>query len=110
MVTLHGLVMIFGAIMPALAGFANWMIPLMIGASDMAFPRLNNWSFWLLPVAFYLMLSTLFMQGGAPNMGWTFYAPLSTQYGPPSTDYMILSIHVLGISKISDFFMLSFFL
>ncbi len=100
MVTLHGLVMIFGAIMPALAGFANWMIPLMIGASDMAFPRLNNWSFWLLPVAFYLMLSTLFMQGGAPNMGWTFYAPLSTVYGPPSTDYMILSIHVLGISSI----------
>ena len=100
MVTLHGLVMIFGAIMPALAGFANWMIPLMIGAGDMAFPRLNNWSFWLLPVAFYLMLSTLWMPGGAPNMGWTFYAPLSTMYGPPSTDYMIFSIHVLGLSSI----------
>ncbi len=44
MVTMHGLIMIFGAIMPALAGFANWQIPLMIGTSDMAFPRLNNWS------------------------------------------------------------------
>lgn len=100
MVTLHGLIMIFGAIMPALAGFANWMLPLMIGAPDMAFPRLNNWSFWLLPVGTGLLLSTLFMQGGAPNFGWTFYAPLSTSYGPPSTDYMILSIHVLGISSI----------
>ncbi len=100
MVTLHGLVMIFGAIMPALAGFANWQIPLMIGASDMAFPRMNNLSFWLLPVGFVLMLSTLFVEGGAPNFGWTMYAPLSTTYGPPSTDYMILSIHVLGISSI----------
>ena len=49
LVTSHGLIMIFGAIMPALAGYANWQIPLMIGAADMAFPRLNNWSFWLLP-------------------------------------------------------------
>ena len=100
MVTMHGLIMIFGAIMPALAGFANWQIPLMIGTSDMAFPRLNNWSFWLLPVGFGLMGSTLFMEGGAPNFGWTMYAPLSTTYGPPSTDFMILAIHVLGISSI----------
>jgi len=100
MVTLHGLVMIFGAIMPALAGFANWQLPLMIGAADMAFPRLNNWSFWLLPFAFILLLMTLFIPGGAPNMGWTFYAPLSTTYGPPSTDYMILAIHLLGVSSI----------
>lgn len=100
MVTMHGLIMIFGAIMPALAGFANWQIPLMIGASDMAFPRLNNWSFWLLPVGFGLMGSTLFMEGGAPNFGWTMYAPLSTTYGPPSTDFMILAIHVLGVSSI----------
>ena len=49
MTTLHGLIMVFGAIMPAAVGFANWQIPLMIGAPDMAFARMNNWSFWLLP-------------------------------------------------------------
>ena len=100
MVTLHGLVMIFGAIMPALAGFANWQIPLMIGAADMAFPRMNNWSFWILPFAFTLMLMSYFAPGGWPNFGWTFYAPLSSTYGPPSTDFMILSIHLMGISSI----------
>ena len=55
LVTFHGLIMIFGVIMPAFAGLANWQIPLMIGSSDMAFPRLNNWSFWLLPFAFILL-------------------------------------------------------
>src|SRR5690606_7917988 len=49
MTTVHALIMVFGMIMPAFAGFANWMVPLMIGAPDMALPRLNNWSFWLLP-------------------------------------------------------------
>ena len=48
-ITLHGLVMVFGALMPVTAGFANYLIPLMIGAPDMALPRLNNWGFWLLP-------------------------------------------------------------
>ncbi len=100
MVTMHGLIMIFGAIMPALAGLANWQIPMMIGAADMAFPRLNNWSFWLLPFAFTILLSTLFLQGGGPDAGWTFYAPLSSTYGPPSIDYMILSIHIMGLSSI----------
>ncbi|MDG2316115.1 MAG: cytochrome c oxidase subunit I [Gammaproteobacteria bacterium] len=100
MVTLHGLVMVFGAVMPAFVGLANWMIPLQIGASDMALPRLNNFSFWIMPFAFGLLLSSLFMPGGAPNFGWTFYAPLSTTYGPPSTDFMILGIHMMGISSI----------
>ena len=49
--TLHGLIMVFGAIMPAFVGFANWQMPMMIGAPDMAFARMNNWSFWLLPPA-----------------------------------------------------------
>jgi heme/copper-type cytochrome/quinol oxidase subunit 1 len=49
MTTLHGLIMVFGAIMPAFVGLANWMIPMMIGAPDMALPRMNNWSFWILP-------------------------------------------------------------
>lgn len=100
MTTLHGLVMIFGALMPALVGLANWQIPLMIGAPDMALPRLNNWSFWILPFAFALLFSTFFMDGPAPNFGWTFYAPLSTTYGPPSTDFMIFAIHLMGLSSI----------
>ena len=51
MTTMHALIMIFGAVMPAFVGLANWQIPLMIGAPDMALPRLNNWSFWILPFA-----------------------------------------------------------
>lgn len=98
--TMHGLIMIFGAVMPALVGFANWMIPLMIGAPDMAMPRMNNWSFWILPVAFTILISTMFMEGGGPNFGWTFYAPLSTTYGPNSTDFFIFSVHLMGMSSI----------
>ncbi|MGB6976432.1 MAG: cytochrome c oxidase subunit I [Gammaproteobacteria bacterium] len=100
MTTLHGLIMIFGVVMPAFTGLANWQIPMMIGAPDMALPRLNNWSFWILPFAFTLLLSTLILPGPAPDYGWTFYAPLSTTYGPPSTDFMIFSIHMMGISSI----------
>ena len=100
MTTLHGLIMVFGVIMPAFVGFANWLVPMMIGAPDMALPRMNNWSFWILPVAFGTLISTLFMEGSAPNFGWTFYAPLSTTYGPPSTDYFIFGVHLMGISSI----------
>jgi cytochrome c oxidase subunit 1 len=63
--TLHGLIMIFGAIMPAAVGFANWQVPLMIGAPDMAFARMNNWSFWLLPPAVILLMTSFFVPGGA---------------------------------------------
>ncbi|HEY5790745.1 MAG TPA: cytochrome c oxidase subunit I [Gammaproteobacteria bacterium] len=100
MTTMHGLIMVFGAVMPAFVGLANWQIPMMLGAPDMAFPRLNNWSFWLLPFAFATLLSTLFMEGGAPAFGWTFYAPLSSTFAPASTDFFILSIHIMGISSI----------
>lgn len=100
MITLHGLIMVFGAAMPAAVGLANWMIPMMIGAPDMALPRLNNLSFWLLPMAFTILFSTLFMEGPAPDAGWTFYTPLSSMYGPPSIDFMIFSIHIMGISSI----------
>ncbi|AQU82533.1 MAG: cytochrome c oxidase subunit I [Halomonas sp.] len=100
MTTMHGLIMVFAAVMPAFTGLANWMIPLQIGAPDMALPRLNNFSFWLLPVAFTLLLSTLFMPGGGPNFGWTFYAPLSTTYAPPSTTFFILALHIAGVSSI----------
>jgi cytochrome c oxidase subunit I len=100
MTTMHGLVMVFGAVMPAFVGLANWMIPLMVGAPDMALPRMNNWSFWLLPFAFSIMVSTMFMEGGGPNFGWTFYAPLSTTYAPPSTTFFIFAVHIMGASSI----------
>src|ERR1700683_3996446 len=85
MTTMHALVMIFGAVMPAFVGLANWMVPLQLGAPDMALPRMNNLSFWLLPFAFTLLLSTMFVPGGALAGGWTLYPPLSLQTGaaPP---------------------------
>lgn len=98
--TMHGLVMVFGAIMPAFVGLANWMIPMMIGAPDMALPRMNNWSFWILPFAFILLTSTFLMEGGAPNFGWTFYAPLSTTYAPPTVAFFVFAIHIMGVSSI----------
>ena len=100
MTTVHGLVMVFGAIMPAFVGLANWMVPLMIGAPDMALPRMNNWSFWILPFSFFILLSTLFMEGGGPAAGWTFYAPLSTTYSNDSTAFFVFAVHLLGISSI----------
>ncbi len=100
MVTNHGLIMVFGVIMPAFVGFANWLIPMQIGAPDMALPRLNNLSFWILPAAFGVLLSTFFMEGGAPNFGWTFYAPLSTEYAPPTVTYFIFAVHIMGASSI----------
>jgi len=99
MTTLHALIMVFGAVMPAFAGMANWMIPMMIGAPDMALPRMNNWSFWVLPFAFTLLASTLFMEGGAPAAGWTLYPPLVLQ-GGNHLPFAIFSVHLLGISSI----------
>lgn len=100
MTTSHGLIMVFGAVMPAFVGLANWMLPLMIGAPDMALPRMNNWSFWILPFAFSLLLLSLFTEGGGPNFGWTFYPPLSTKYSPDSTAMFVFSVHLMGISSI----------
>jgi cytochrome c oxidase subunit 1 len=98
-VTMHGLIMIFGAIMPAFVGFANWMVPLLIGASDMAFARMNNFSFWLLPPAAALLIGAFFTGGGATASGWTLYPPLSVQMGP-GMDYAIFAIHLMGASSI----------
>ena len=99
MTTMHALIMVFGAVMPAFVGLANWLIPMMIGAPDMALPRMNNWSFWILPFAFTLMVVTLFMEGGAPAAGWTMYAPLVLQTGD-AFPFLIFSIHLLGISSV----------
>ena len=97
--TLHGIVMIFGAIMPAFVGFANWMLPLQLGAPDMAFARMNNWSFWLLPPAAILLIGSFFVPGGAAAGGWTLYPPLSIQSGM-GMDMMIFAIHIMGASSI----------
>ncbi|KZE33290.1 cytochrome c oxidase subunit 1 [Crenobacter luteus] len=97
--TLHGLIMVFGAIMPAFTGMANWLLPLMIGAPDMAFARMNNWSFWLLPPAALLLIVSFAVPGGAASAGWTLYAPLSTQMGM-GMDLTIFAIHIMGISSI----------
>ena len=99
MTTMHALIMVFGAVMPAFVGLANWMIPMMIGAPDMALPRMNNWSFWILPVAFGILLSTLFMPGGAPAGGWTMYPPLILQTGD-AFPFLIFSVHLMGLSSI----------
>ena len=97
--TMHGLIMVFGAIMPAFVGFANWMIPLQIGAADMAFARMNNFSFWLLIPAASMLVGSFFMPGGAPAAGWTLYAPLTLQMGP-SMDAGIFALHLMGASSI----------
>ena len=99
MTTMHALVMIFGAVMPAFTGLANWLIPIMIGGPDMALPRMNNWSFWLLPFAFVMLLSTFFMPGGAPAGGWTMYPPLVLQTGM-AFPFLIFAVHLMGLSSI----------
>src|SRR6056300_1622755 len=99
MTTLHGLVMVFGAIMPSFVGLANWLIPMMIGAPDMALPRMNNWSFWILPPGFLMLASTLLMPGGAPAGGWTMYPPLILQ-GGQSFAFVVFAVHMMGISSI----------
>ncbi len=99
MTTMHALIMIFGAVMPAWTGLANWMIPMQVGAPDMALPRLNNFSFWILPFAFLLLLSSLFVPGGAPAGGWTMYPPLVLQNGA-SFPMLIFAVHMMGASSI----------
>ncbi|HRC71095.1 MAG TPA: cytochrome c oxidase subunit I [Candidatus Competibacter sp.] len=99
MTTMHALVMIFGAVMPAFVGLANWLVPMMIGAPDMALPRMNNWSFWIMPFAFTLLLSTLFLPGGGPAGGWTLYPPLVLQTGD-AFPFVILAVHMMGASSI----------
>jgi cytochrome c oxidase subunit 1 len=97
--TLHATIMIFLWIVPAGAGFANYLIPLMIGARDMAFPRLNAVAFWMIPPAGILLTLSLAV-GDAPDAGWTSYPPLSLVTGQVGEAIWIISVLLLGTSSI----------
>ena len=108
MFTMHGTTMIFFAAMPILFGFANYFVPLMIGARDMAFPRLNAFSFWLTAFGGFLLYFSfvgangLYGAGGAPDVGWFAYAPLTSKTFSlgHSTDFWTLSLMVSGFGSI----------
>jgi cytochrome c oxidase subunit 1 len=99
MTTMHALIMIFGAVMPAFVGLANWMIPMQVGAPDMALPRMNNFSFWILPFAFSMLLLTIIVPGRGPAGGWTMYPPLVLQMSN-SFPMLIFAVHLMGASSI----------
>jgi len=100
-VTIHGTTMIFLVIVPILAGFGNYLVPLMIGARDMAFPRLNALSYWLFALGGVVLFLSFFASGGAARTGWTAYVPLSTLHAPGhGQDLWILSLHILTISSL----------
>lgn len=98
--TMHGTTMVFLVGMPVLVGFGNYIVPLMIGAWDMAFPRLNSLSFWLFLLGGLMMYSS-FALGGAPDAGWFAYAPLTIKQYSPShgMDFWALGILIMGIGS-----------
>jgi len=106
--TMHGTTMVFFVAMPVLFGFANYLLPLMIGARDMAFPRLNAFSFWITACGGLLLYFSviggdgLYGAGNAPDVGWFAYAPLTSQVFSPghSTDFWVLGLLVSGIGSI----------
>nr|YP_010481281.1 cytochrome c oxidase subunit I [Dipetalonema gracile]UVN17308.1 cytochrome c oxidase subunit I [Dipetalonema gracile] len=99
--TMHGILMIFFMVMPILiGGFGNWMLPVMIGSPEMAFPRVNALSFWLTFMALFLVYQSFFIGGGSGS-SWTLYPPLSVEGQPEfSLDVMILGLHTVGIGSL----------
>nr|MDZ8016441.1 cytochrome c oxidase subunit I [Nostoc sp. ZfuVER08] len=104
MFTMHGTVMLFGWTFPILTGFANYLVPLMIGARDMAFPRLNAVAFWMIPIAAILLMASFFVPGGPAQAGWWSYPPVSLQN--PTGNLIngqviwLLAVAVSGVSSI----------
>ncbi|MDS0282945.1 cytochrome c oxidase subunit I [Haloarcula onubensis] len=102
--TSHGITMLFLFGTPIIAAFANYFIPLLIGADDMAFPRINAIAFWLLPPAALLIWAGFFLAPVTENMiepaqtSWTMYAPLSAEQANPGVDLMLLGLHLSGVA------------
>lgn len=98
--TLHGVIMIFLFIIPGIPGaFGNMMLPLQVGARDVAFPRLNLLSWWLYIIGALLALGSLFSGGGPPDTGWTFYVPFSSQTGT-NVSLAVFAVFIIGFSSI----------
>ena len=101
--TVHGTAMVFLVVVPILAGFGNYLVPLMIGARDMAFPKLNALSYWFFLLGGLVLYASFFAKGGASSAGWTAYPPLSeNEYSPGNgVDLWILSLHLLSLSSLA---------
>jgi cytochrome c oxidase subunit I len=100
--TIHGTTMIFLVLVPILGGFGNFLVPLMIGARDMAFPRLNALSYWFYLLGGVVLMLSFFATNGAGRAGWTSYVPLSTVHSPGTgQDLWIVSLHILTISSLA---------
>jgi cytochrome c oxidase subunit 1 len=97
--TMHGITMIFLVVMPMGAAFMNYLIPLQIGARDVAFPRLNLLSWWLYMGGAAIILIALFSGGGAPDTGWTFYVPFSARTGT-NVSLAVFGVFIIGFSSI----------
>ncbi len=100
--TIHGTTMVFLVVVPILAGFGNYLLPLMIGARDMAFPKLNALSYWLFLFGGIVLYASFFAKGGPSGASWTAYPPLTeTEYSPGNgVDLWILSLHILSIASL----------
>jgi cytochrome c oxidase subunit 1 len=98
--TMHGTTMIFLVVMPLSTGFANYLLPIMVGARDVAFPRLNAFGYWVFALGGLFMYSS-FLLGGAPNGGWFGYAPLTRDMPGHNIDYWVFGLQILGIASLT---------